>query len=186
MPSEGMSDVTGSSFDESLRVREEMTRDRVGIRKLNRAAFGGNEEENLVDRLRKDGDFIASLVAVVGNDVVGHVLFSRLNVSGKGGSVSAVALAPMAVLPDRQGQGIGTRLIQTGIALCRSRGVEAVFVLGHPTYYPHFGFSAEAARGVAAPVSGDAFMALELKRGVLKSGGLTLTYPPAFGLDQKK
>lgn len=178
--------MTGKSFDEILRVREEMTRDRVGIRKLNRAAFGGHEEENLVDRLRKDGDFIASLVAVVGNAVVGHVLFSRLDVSGCGESVSAAALAPMAVLPERQGEGIGTRLIQTGLALCRSRGVEAVFVLGHQGYYPRFGFSAETARGVATPFSGDAFMALELKRGVLKSGGLTLTYPPAFGLDQKK
>ena len=178
--------MTGKSFDGILRVREEMTRDRVGIRKLNRAAFCGNEEENLVDRLRKDGDFIASLVAVVGNAVVGHVLFSRLALSGGEKPVSTVALAPMAVLPDRQREGIGTRLIQTGLALCRSRGVEAVFVLGHPGYYPRFGFSAETARGVAAPFSGDAFMALELKRGVLKTGGLTLTYPTAFGLDQKK
>jgi len=178
--------VTDKSFDEGLRVREEMTRDRVGIRKLNRAAFGGNEEENLVDRLRKDGDFVASLVAVVGNEVIGHVLFSRLAISGGGQSVSGAALAPMAVLPDRQGEGIGTRLIQTGLALCRSRGVEAILVLGHPTYYPRFGFSAETARGVAALFSGDAFMALELKRGVLTAAGLTAMYPSAFGLDQKK
>ena len=178
--------MTGRPFDEVLRVREELTRDRVGIRKLNRAAFGGNMEENLVDRLRKDGDFVASLVAVFGNAVVGHVLFSRLAILGSEKSISAAALAPMAVLPDRQREGIGTRLIQTGLALCRSRGVEAVFVLGHPTYYPRFGFSAETARGVAAPFSGDVFMALELKRGVLKTDGLTLTYPPAFGLDQKK
>lgn len=178
--------MTGPSFDGGLRVREEMTRDRVGIRKLNRAAFGGHEEENLVDRLRKDGDFVASLVAVVGNAVVGHVLFSRLAISGGEKPVSAAALAPMAVLPERQRAGIGTRLIQTGLALCRSRGVEAIFVLGHPGYYPRFGFSAETARGVTAPFSGDAFMAIELRRGVLKSGGLMLTYPSAFGLDQKK
>jgi putative acetyltransferase len=73
----------------------------------------------------------------------------------------------------------------TGLALCRSRGVDAVFVLGHPRYYPRFGFSADKARIVTASFSGDAFMALEIRRGVLASG-LTLDYPPAFGLDQKK
>ena len=178
--------MTGAAFDQTLRVVEERTRHRVGIRKLNRAAFGGNEEENLVDRLRKDGEFIASLVAVAGNDVVGHVLFSRLDVRGAGRTVNSVALAPLAVLPDWQRRGIGTRLTMSGLALCRSRGVEAVFVLGHPAYYPRFGFSAEKARAVTAPFGGDEFMALEIRRGVLDGGGLTLRYPPAFGLDQKK
>jgi putative acetyltransferase len=178
--------VSGAAFDEALRVIEERTQHRVGIRKLNRAAFGGHEEENLVDRLRREGDVIASMVAVIGHDVLGHVLFSRLEVDGSKKTVSAAALAPMAVLPERQRQGIGTRLVMTGLALCRSRGVDAVFVLGHPGYYPHFGFSAEKARSVTAPFSGEAFMALEIRRGVLSTGGLTLTYPPAFAIDQKK
>jgi putative acetyltransferase len=184
-PSERNSGVSGATFDEALRVIEERTHHRVGIRKLNRAAFGGHDEENLVDRLRKEGDVLASMVAVIGNGVLGHVMFSRLEVGGSQRTISAAALAPMAVLPDRQRQGIGTRLVMTGLALCRSRGVDAVFVLGHPGYYPRFGFSAEKARSVTAPFSGDAFMALEIRRGVLASG-LTLDYPPAFGLDQKK
>lgn len=177
--------MSSTHYDEALRVIEERTQHRVGIRRLNRAAFGGHDEENLVDRLRKEGDVLASLVAVIGNDVLGHILFSRLEVGGSQKTNSAAALEPMAVLPDWQGQGIGTRLMMTGLALCRSRGVDAVFVLGHPGYYPRFGFSAEKARSVTAPFSGKAFMALEIRRGVL-ADGLTLDYPPAFGLDQKK
>jgi putative acetyltransferase len=177
--------MSAAAFDEALRVIEERTQHRVGIRKLNRAAFGGHDEENLVDRLRKEGDVLASMVAVIGNVVLGHVLFSRLDVGGAERAINAAALAPMAVLPDRQRQGIGTRLIMTGLALCRSRGVDAVFVLGHPRYYPRFGFSAEKARGIAAPFAGEAFMALEIRRNVL-AGQLTLSYPPAFELDQKK
>lgn len=178
--------MSGANFDEALRVIEERTQHRVGIRKLNRAAFGGHDEEKLVDSLRKEGDMLCSLVAVIGNDVLGHILFSRLGVGAGERAVKAAALTPMAVLPDRQRQGIGTRLIQTGLALCRSRGVEAVFVLGHSGYYPRFGFSAEKARGVRAPFAGPAFMALEIKRGALEGGGWAVTYPPAFELDQKK
>ena len=181
-PSERNSGVSVATFDEALCVVEERTHHRVGIRKLNRAAFGGHDEENLVDRLRREGDVIGSMVAVIGNDVLGHVLFSRLDVAGGERTISAAALATMAVLPDRLRQGIGTRLVMTGLALCRSRGVDAVFVLGHPRYYPRFGFSADKARIVTASFSGDAFMALEIRRGVLNTGGLTLTYPPAFAL----
>ncbi len=168
-------------FDE-LRVREEMTHDRVGIRKTCRAAFGGHEEENLVDALRRDGDVVASLVAVEGNNVLGHILFSRLDVRNEDLSVNAAALAQMAVVPDRQREGIGTRMIRSGLALCRSRGVEAVFVLGHPEYYPRFGFSAAKAEGIDAPFSGDVFMAIDLKPGTLRPRGLSLEYPAAFGV----
>lgn len=161
-------------------IREETAADGVGIREVNRLAFAGDEEARLVDRLRADGEFIVSLVAVDDDAVVGHALFSRLPIERGGDVVRAAALAPVAVRPDRQRQGIGSALIRRGIALCRERGCAAVVVLGHPEYYPRFGFSAGRAANLRAPFSGPAFMALELESGALAGGG-EVRYPPAFG-----
>lgn len=164
-----------------IKVREETPDDRDAVRLVNRLAFGGADEADLVDRLYRDNLVIASLVAVDGSDVVGHVLFSDLPVEGV---IRAAALAPMAVLPKHQGRGIGAALIVRGLEVCRGRGVEAVIVLGHETYYPRFGFSAARARKLRAPFSGPAFMALELVPGVLGAGGV-VRYPPAFGLGER-
>jgi putative acetyltransferase len=165
----------------TFEVREEITGDEAGIREVNRLAFGGDEEVRLVDRLRADGEVIVSLVAVDGGEVVGHALFTRLPVEGAGEVVQAAALAPVAVRPGRQRQGIGSALIMRGLELCHDRGCAAVIVLGHPEYYPRFGFTAELARHLSAPFSGPAFMALELSPGSLSGGG-TVRYPAAFGI----
>lgn len=163
-------------------IREETPEDRPAIREVNEMAFGTPEEAALVDRLRADGLVLVSLVACDGGAVVGHILFSELPIETAGRRVRGAALAPMAVRPDRQRQGLGSALVRRGLEACRALGVEAVVVLGHPAYYPRFGFSAETARHLEAPVSGPAFMALELTPGVLGGGAGRVGYPPAFGL----
>ena len=160
-------------------IREETAADEAGIREANRLAFGGEDEARLIDRLRADGDVVVSLVAVEGDDVLGHVLFSRLPIERAGEAIQGAALAPVAVRPDRQRQGIGSALIRHGIERCRERGCAAIVVLGHPEYYPRFGFSAALAERLAAPYSGPALMALELEPGSLIGGG-AVRYPPAF------
>lgn len=149
---------------------------------MNRLAFGGDDEARLVDRLRSDGLVIASLVATEGESVVGHILFSKLPIEADGAAIRAAALAPMAVRPECQGRGIGSQLVRRGLEICRERGIELVVVLGHPDYYPRFGFSAQKAECLAAPFSGDAFMALELVPGILDGVTATVCYPAAFGL----
>jgi putative acetyltransferase len=167
-----------------LELREETPADHEAIRTVNRLAFGGGDEAHLVDRLRDAGDVIVSIVALEQGAVVGHVLFSRLGLDCDDGAViRTAALAPVAVPPDRQRRGIGAALISHGLALCRARGVQAVIVLGHPHYYPRFGFSADRAKSLRAPFSGDAFMALELAPGVLAGRSARVRYARAFGLD---
>ena len=113
--------------------------------------------------------------------MVGHILFSHLPIVAASGVIAGAALAPVAVLPPFQRQGIGSALIHAGLRDCAELGSEAVVVLGHPAYYPRFGFSATLAQRLAAPFSGPAFMALELVPLALSDGG-TMRYPAAFGV----
>lgn len=164
-------------------IRPEEPGDRAAIQAVNAAAFGQDDEADLVDRLRQDGLVIASLVAVEGTtgEIVGHILFSDLPIETDTRTIRAAALAPMAVLPAFQRQGVGSALVRAGLEACRGLGIEAVVVLGHPDYYPRFGFSAETAKRLRAPYAGEAFMALELTPGVLQGIDATLRYPPALG-----
>lgn len=164
-------------------IREDAPADHETIAEVNRLAFGGEEEVALIDRLRADGLVIASLVAVEGDAIVGHILFSELPIESGAGTIRAAALAPLAVRPERQRQGIGSALVRAGLQACRRHGIEAVIVLGHPAYYSRFGFSAKPAEALHAPFSGPAFMALELVPGTLAHGG-TVRYPPAFEIDE--
>ena len=165
-------------------IRAETPSDRAAIAEVNRLAFGGEDEVALIERLRAEGLVIASLVALEDGDVVGHILFSKLPIETGTGTRRAASLAPMAVRPDRQRRGIGGSLIRAGLEACRAAGVEAVIVLGHPDYYPRFGFSAAPAKRLRAPFSGPPFMALELTPGALAQGG-RVHYPRAFGLDSR-
>jgi putative acetyltransferase len=114
---------------------------------------------------------------------VGHILFSDLHVEVDGRRISAVALAPLAVAPESQNRGIGAQLVEAGIAEMREGGVEAIIVLGHPDYYRRFGFSNEAIEHIASPFSGnEAFMGLELVRGILAGGFGRCRYPAVFGI----
>lgn len=163
-------------------VREEQLQDREPIRMVNEAAFARPDEANLIDGLRAEGAVLLSLVAEVDGRIEGHILFSRMTVETEEGSVPAVALAPMAVLPDQQGRGIGSRLVREGLVRLRGQGERIVIVLGHEHYYPRFGFSAEKARSLASPFPPEAFMALELSDGALAGVQGGVRYPAAFGL----
>jgi putative acetyltransferase len=162
-------------------IRDRTPADDRAIQHLNDAAFGGTDESRLIEELRAAGLVAVELVAV--DPVVdGHILFSALDVTVGGKSVRALALAPMAVQPHRQRQGIGGTLVRAGLQRARDGGWQAVVVLGHQDYYPRFGFSAALARSLEAPFSGASFMALELQRGALRGGRGRVVYPPAFGV----
>ena len=124
----------------------------------------------------------SSLVAEEGGRVVGHILFSDLPIVTADGTVEALALAPLAVLPSHQRRGIGSLLVREGLRACREAGHRIVVVLGHPEFYPRFGFSAELAERLKSPFSGPAFMAAELVPGALEGVEGEVRYPPPFGL----
>ena len=169
---------------DSVRIRVENSTsppEHLVIRAVNEAAFGGSEEADLVDKLRGDHALI-SLVAECELGVVGHILFSRMWIRTPSKLVPTVALAPVAVLPEHQRKGIGQRLIVHGLELLKNQGERIVIVVGHPDYYPRFGFSTAKAAPLESPFPRDAFMALELGEGALDGVHGAVIYPPAFGL----
>jgi len=167
--------------DDVVILRSRKPSDDDAIRRLNDEAFCGPDESRLISDLRNDGWATIELVALDGEMVVGHLLLSKLEVTLDERDLRALALAPMAVAPDRQRQGIGSALVRAGLQAAREDGWQAVIVLGHPDFYPRFGFSAARAALLEAPFEGSAFMALELETGVLAGRG-RVVYPPPFGL----
>jgi len=163
-------------------IRDRQLADDEAIRRLNDAAFGGTYESQLIAELRAEGLAAIELVSVDGSDLIGHILTSTLDVSVGGKSARSLALAPMSVQPGRQRQGIGSTLVREALRRAQQQGWQAVIVLGHPSFYPRFGFSAAVARPLASPFSGDAFMALELIPGALQGGAGRVVYPSAFGV----
>ena len=113
---------------------------------------------------------------------VGHILFSSVIIQCRGRNVRALALAPMAVLPEVQRRGIGSQLVEKGLECCRTFGHQIVIVVGHPDYYPRFGFSSARAKGleVPFPVPDEAFMVLELTQGALDNISGMVVYPAPF------
>ncbi|MBI4892513.1 MAG: N-acetyltransferase [Acidobacteria bacterium] len=166
-----------------ISLRPASSEDYQEIRKLNRRAFAGAEEADLVDSLRSGGHAVLELVAEHAGRIVGHILFSELPIVCAGRTIPAAALAPMAVEPAEQRRGIGGALIHMSIPMLAHAGFDAIVVLGHADYYPRFGFSAETAAGLHHPFPpGPHFMALELTPGVLEGVGGHVKYAPPFGL----
>lgn len=164
-----------------LIIRPETPSDMDAIGEVNRAAFGQEAEARLVDRLRYEGHVALSLVAMDDDaNIVGHILFSRLPIVGEETTTIALALAPMAVAPSLQRRGVGSALVDEGLRRCAELGHRIVIVLGHPEYYPRFGFRAALAEPLDAPFSGEAFMALELTPGALAGVQGRVEYPPPF------
>jgi putative acetyltransferase len=162
-------------------IRPETGADRDAVRLVNRRAFGQDAEADLVDALRDGGYVRLSLVAEEAGQVVGHILFSELPIITASGTVLALALAPMAVLPEHQNRGIGSALIRHALDKCRRQGHRIVIVLGHLAYYPRFGFAPKLAANLTSPYSGsDAFMALELTPGALDGVAGRVQYAPPF------
>ena len=165
-------------------IRPEKKKDYTAIHKVNELAFGGRGEADLIEDLRKTDSFIPelSLVAIQNEEVVGHILFSPVIIKSKKSVTSALALAPMAVHPEFQNKGVGSKLAFKGLEDCRCLGHNIVVVIGHPGYYPRFGFLPARDRGlnVPFPVPDEAFMVLELVPGALKAAQGEIIYPPPF------
>lgn len=158
-------------------MRVEEPRDQPQIRDLLQASFPGFEEAILVDRLRSDGDIVLSLVAEDQGVVIGYIAFSRLMVEGGETAFRAVALAPLAVYPEYQQQGIATRLVQEGHACLAAIGETLSVVVGEPHFYGRFGYSNRRVANFASEYQSPYLMALSF--GAAPSEG-RLVYAPAF------
>ena len=159
-------------------MRPALPADHAAIRAVETAAFGRSDEADMVEAARAEGAALVELVAEAHGEIVGHILFSRMTVTP---ARFFAGLAPVAVSPSVQGRGVGDALCRAGIEAVKALGAEAVVVLGHPDYYPRFGFSAAAAAKLVSPYAGNAaFMALELTPGAL-GAALRIDYPRAFG-----
>lgn len=154
--------------------------DAVEIAQLLRAAFKGDGEARLVQMLEADGDVAASIVAEEDGRVVGHVLLSPMEAEADGKPIEAVALAPVAVLPERQGHGIGGALVRSAEAVAREQGKAAIFVLGEPEYYARFDYSVAAARPFASPYAGEYWQALVIDPALKATTSGKATHAQAF------
>ncbi len=162
-------------------IRAEEERDWAAVHVLNASAFETPAEADLVNVLRVQAQPVVSLVAEHAGSVVGHLLFSPVTLSDHVG-VNIMGLAPMAVAPSHQRRGIGSALVRAGLERCRALGVGAVVVLGHPEYYPRFGFSPGVRFGIRSEyeVPDEAFMVAELQPGFLRGASGTIQYHAAF------
>jgi putative acetyltransferase len=168
---------------EELDIRTEAPGDREAVRRVNEAAFDTPEEADLVDALRASGDAVPELclVAVEDGEVVGHICFSRAALDP--GTTEILALAPMAVEPARQRRGIGSELVREALERANATAFPLVVVLGHPDYYPRFGFDPASAYGIECPYDGvppEAWMAQPLAAYEPGTSG-TVVYSDAFG-----
>ena len=163
-------------------IRREEPQDIAAIRIVNEQAFGGSVEANAIDALRDRGAATLSLVAVIDEQVVGHLFFSLVTIESPDRSWPGLGLAPLAVLPEYQGQGIGTALMNAGLEECRQLGHARVIVLGHPAYYPRFGFERASAYGVRFEYEApdEACLILALQPGALDGVSGVAKYQPEW------
>jgi putative acetyltransferase len=162
-------------------IRAEQENDWAAVHAVNVSAFETPLEADLVDALREQAKPVVSQVAEDNGAIVGHILFSPVSLSGYP-ALTIMGLAPMAVAPEHQRKGIGSALVRAGLEQCRQLGAGAVVVLGHPAYYPRFGFSSSRRFGIACEyeVPEEAFMLAELEAGFLGGASGTVKYHEAF------
>jgi putative acetyltransferase len=151
-------------------IRPEQNGDAAAIREVHTLAFQRENEAKLVEAIRASAFFVPELSLVaVANEVIGHILFSIISIETSNGRVPTLGLAPMAVKPDYQNQGVGSALVREGLKKCEELGFEHVVVLGHPKFYPTFGFQPAKTKGIEPPfpVPDEVFMVHEIKSGSL-------------------
>jgi putative acetyltransferase len=163
-----------------LTVRPETTADLDAIFRVESAAFGEETEAGLVNALRDAGNLLLSLVAEENGEIVGHIAFSPMKIESDTAPHVAVCLAPLAVAPSHQNQGVGGALMTAGLDALRASGHGAVLLLGHPSYYPRFGFRPAREFDVHYQDDRDAFMALELRPGALNGVSGMARFAPEF------
>jgi putative acetyltransferase len=159
-------------------IRPEKPGDEAAIGEVVSAAFGRQQEAELVARLRDNGDLVLSLVAEDAGKIIGQVAFSRVWIEGDGTRTPGISLAPVAVLPDRQRTGTARALIGAGHLRLKTLGEKIVFVVGDPDYYKRFGFSPELAKAFGCVYQGDYLQALRLSPDAPTAG--EVIYSPAF------
>ena len=165
-----------------IKIREEQPQDIDAIRKVNDKAFGQPVEGVIVDKLRENCENLLSLVAVMDNHVVGHILFSPVTLESDGKTIEGMGLAPMAVLSEYQGQGVGSRLVRAGIEKLKEKGCPFVIVLGHAEYYPRFGFEPASRHGIRSEwdVPDDVFMIFVFDESAMQGVSGVAKYRPEF------
>ncbi len=170
-----------------INIRKEKPEDIDAIRIVIEKAFTSTDEAILVDRLREADKATISLVATEDDQVVGHILFSLVTIESNSDGASdeplaAIGLAPLAVLPEFQNRGIGSLLTNAGLAECRKADYACVVVLGHPHYYPRFGFVPSVRYNIKSEfdVSDETFMVLELTENALRNRAGIVKYQPEF------
>ena len=164
-------------------IRDEESRDTEAIRELLEAAFESPIEAAIVDKLRLTCEERVSLVAINDDSVVGHILFTPVTIETAKREVRGFGLAPMAVLPDFQRSGIGSTLVRAGIERLQQANCPFVVVVGHPAYYPRFGFVPASQYGVRCEWGGvpdDAFMIRVLQPSVVPTLAGLARYRPEF------
>ena len=162
-------------------IREEEPEDVSAVYAVNVSAFDTHAEADLVDILRREAHPIISLVAEENGAIIGHIMFSPVSLSGHL-ELRIMGLGPMAVIPGRQGEGIGSALVKAGLEKCKELGYGAVIVLGHTRYYPRFGFVPSVNYGISSEydVPPEVFMVLELHPGYLQDAPGIIQYHAAF------